>query len=141
MSTINTRIKEIIDTFCDGNNTEFANKVSTSEANVRNYIKGRAPKFDLIEQIAKNFEISYEWLLLGKGEMLLENQQSPTDTNSAKSTDAKFEDLLVDLLSSPKAKKVINHLITERLTPITDNIEVIDAYLAQQVLDKLKGEE
>ena len=83
-------------------------------------------------------DINLTWLITGKGEMLLENEQSPIDTNS---TDAKFEDLLVDLLSSPKAKKVINHLITERITPITDNIEAIDAYLAQQVLDRLKGEE
>ena len=94
---------------------------------------------DICEKISYQYkDINLTWLITGKGEMLLENEQSPIDTNS---TDAKFEDLLVDLLSSPKAKKVINHLITERLTPITDNIEAIDAYLAQQVLDRLKGEE
>ncbi len=97
---------------------------------------------DICEKISYQYEdINLTWLITGKGEMLLENQQSPTDTNSVISTDAKFEDLLVDLLSSPKAKKVINHLITERLNPVIDNLEAIDAYLAQQALDKLKGEE
>ncbi len=91
--------------------------------------------------IAVYDDMNLYWLITGKGEMLLENQQSPTDTNSTISTDAKFEDLLVDLLSSPKAKKVINHLITERLNPLIENLEAIDAYLAQQVLDRLKGEE
>ena len=46
--------------------------VGTSEANIRNYIDGRQPKFDFLSSVAQNFEINFEWLLTGKGEMLYE---------------------------------------------------------------------
>lgn len=73
MSSINNRIKLLIDHFTDGNNSLFASKIGVSEANVRNYIKNTEPKFSTLENIVKAFEINYEWLLTGTGEMLKEN--------------------------------------------------------------------
>ena len=70
ISSIYTRIKELVDYFCEGNNSKFAALVGSSEANIRNYIAGRQPKFDFISSIAKNLEISYDWLLTGRGSML-----------------------------------------------------------------------
>ncbi|MCY1635769.1 S24 family peptidase [Marinifilum sp. D737] len=70
MSNISERIKELVSYFCDGNNSKFAVKVGTSEANIRNYIAGRQPKFEVLSSIANHFEINYEWLLTGKGDML-----------------------------------------------------------------------
>lgn len=70
MSTINFRIKELVDHFSKGNNSEFGNKIGVNEANIRNYIAGTEPKFNVLEKIANNFEINYEWLLTGNGEML-----------------------------------------------------------------------
>ena len=70
MNDISNRIKEIVSYFCDGNNSKFALKIGTSEANIRNYIAGRQPKFEVLSSIASHFEINYEWLLTGKGDML-----------------------------------------------------------------------
>jgi len=70
MSTINERIKSLVDHFSKGNNSDFANKIGINEANVRNYIANTEPKFNVLEKIANNFEINFEWLLTGKGEML-----------------------------------------------------------------------
>jgi len=70
MSTINERIKSLVDHFSQGNNSDFANKIGINEANVRNYIANTEPKFNVLEKIANNFEINFEWLLTGKGEML-----------------------------------------------------------------------
>ena len=70
MSTINFRIKELVDHFSKGNNSEFGNKIGVNAANIRNYIAGTEPKFNVLEKIANNFEINYEWLLTGNGEML-----------------------------------------------------------------------
>nr|DAS43997.1 MAG TPA: peptidase [Caudoviricetes sp.] len=75
MSTINERIKSLVDYFSKGNNSDFANKIGINEANVRNYIANTEPKFNVLEKIANNFEINFEWLLTGKGEMLKKEEE------------------------------------------------------------------
>ncbi|SQA93282.1 LexA family transcriptional regulator [Capnocytophaga ochracea] len=70
MNTINFRIKELVDHFSNGNNSDFANKLGVNEANIRNYIAGTEPKFNVLEKIVTAFEVNYEWLLTGKGPML-----------------------------------------------------------------------
>lgn len=72
--SISNRIKELVNHFADGNNSKFASIIGTSEANIRNYINGRMPKFEIISSIATLFEINYEWLLTGKGDMLIYNK-------------------------------------------------------------------
>lgn len=69
MKDISLRIEKIRDVFCNGNNSVLGGLIGTSETNIRNYIKGVSPKFNVISSIATNFDINYEWLLTGKGEM------------------------------------------------------------------------
>lgn len=69
-SSISKRIEELVLHFAGGNKSKFAAIVGTSEANIRNYIEGRQPKFDFLSSVAQNFEINFEWLLTGRGEML-----------------------------------------------------------------------
>ena len=70
MNTINERIKTLVKHFSEGNNTMFANMLGVSEANIRNYISKTEPKYSVLEKIVNTFEINYEWLLTGNGEML-----------------------------------------------------------------------
>ncbi|WP_312312213.1 S24 family peptidase [Empedobacter brevis] len=70
MNTINERIKTLVMHFTEGNNSMFANKLGVSEANIRNYIAKTEPKYSILEKIVNTFEINYEWLLTGNGEML-----------------------------------------------------------------------
>ncbi|CAA0159931.1 probable transcriptional regulator [Tenacibaculum maritimum] len=70
MGSINDRFKELVDYFSKGNNSDFASKIGINEANVRNYINKTEPKYNVLEKIAKTFEINYEWLLTGRNEML-----------------------------------------------------------------------
>ena len=72
MTNINLRIKQLVDHFSFGNNSDFGKKIGINEANVRNYINNTEPKFNILEKIATNFEVNFEWLLTGKGEMLKE---------------------------------------------------------------------
>lgn len=72
-NSIASRIKELVSVFANGNNSQFALMVGTSEANIRNYIAGRQPKFDFLSAIALKFEINYDWLLTGRGQMLVKN--------------------------------------------------------------------
>ena len=80
MSTINERIKSLVDHFSKGNNSDFANRIGINEANVRNYIANTEPKFNVLEKIANNFEINFEWLLTGKGEMLKKEESEKRST-------------------------------------------------------------
>ena len=72
MEDINVRIKELIDKKFNGNNSKFARKLNISEGNVRGYINNTEPKFSFFSRLFSELPgISYEWLLLGKGDMLL----------------------------------------------------------------------
>lgn len=77
MNNINFRINELVSHFSNGNNSDFAKKVGVNEANVRNYIGSTEPKFSFLEKIVNTFEISYEWLLTGKGSMLKTDTSTP----------------------------------------------------------------
>jgi phage repressor protein C with HTH and peptisase S24 domain len=69
-SDISLRIKDLVNHFAEGKNTKFASLVGTSEANIRNYTdNGKLPKFDFIVKVCSVFEISYDWFILGIGNM------------------------------------------------------------------------
>ncbi|WP_267402778.1 MULTISPECIES: transcriptional regulator [unclassified Chryseobacterium] len=74
MNGINFRIKQLVDYFANGNNSVFANMIGVNEANIRSYINGTEPKFNVIEKICSALAINFEWLILDKGEMLSENR-------------------------------------------------------------------
>ncbi|MXP05600.1 MULTISPECIES: helix-turn-helix domain-containing protein [unclassified Apibacter] len=89
MNSIGQRINKLVKYFSNGNNSDFATKIGVSEANIRNYINDRAePKFNILEKIAINFEINYEWLLTGEGEML----KSKVSNNNLE-PEIKFEEI------------------------------------------------
>ena len=77
-TTISERIQALIDAFCNGNNSQFAKSIGVAESNIRSYLSGTQPKFDVLSNIATKFAINCEWLLTGKGDML-----KATDTPAA----------------------------------------------------------
>jgi len=81
LTDISNRISDLVEHFADGKNTKFAELVSTSEANIRNYRNGKMPKFDFIQKVCERFEISYEWFISGKGKMFSKNIIPEVDKN------------------------------------------------------------
>lgn len=78
IQNIGLRITELVDYFAGGVNTRFAELIGTSEANIRNYKSGKMiPKYDFIYNVCSRFEINYEWFILGKGDMLKTDKQTP----------------------------------------------------------------
>ncbi len=72
--TINERFEAIIRVLFAGNKRAFALHVGISPTVVENVVgtrKGK-PSFDVLEKVCANANISAEWLLLGKGEMLMD---------------------------------------------------------------------
>lgn len=75
-TTISERIQALIDAFCNGKNSQFAKSIGVAESNIRSYLSGTQPKFDVLSNIATKFAINCEWLLTGNGQMLKEEAKS-----------------------------------------------------------------
>lgn len=78
-SAISERIQMLITEFCDGKNLPFAKAIGVNESNIRSYIAGTQPRFDVLAAIADKFAINCEWLLTGRGEMTKTNQPTSTE--------------------------------------------------------------
>lgn len=77
-TTINDRIRLLINEKVGGKNTVFADKLGVSEANIRSYLKGVMPKADILEKIVISYEVNAMWLLTGLGYHTLPNQPEET---------------------------------------------------------------
>lgn len=69
---INGRFAEIINRLYAGNKRAFAQQVGISPTVIENVVGTRQgkPSYDVLEKICANANISAEWLLSGKGEMI-----------------------------------------------------------------------
>jgi len=70
--TINERFEEIISKIYKGNKRAFAIAIGVSPTVIENVVgtrKGK-PSYDVIEKICVNANISPEWLITGKGDMI-----------------------------------------------------------------------
>jgi len=79
--SINSRIKIIRDTFCNGDNSEFAQMLGTSKqyaSNISN--EGKSVGKKVLDKLLTLFpEISAAWLLTGEGSMLKKQEAKPVD--------------------------------------------------------------
>ena len=78
-SAISERIQMLITEFCDGKNLPFAKAIGIPDSNIRSYIAGTQPRFDVLAAIADKFAVNCEWLLTGRGEMTKTNQSTPVE--------------------------------------------------------------
>ncbi|MDO4726279.1 MAG: S24 family peptidase [Porphyromonadaceae bacterium] len=73
MDKINSRIREILDSFFNGNVSEMARQTQIPQTTLNNIVanKFNKPSADSLEKLTLALrEINLEWLLTGKGEML-----------------------------------------------------------------------
>ena len=84
MSTINDRINNIITHFSSGNKRKFSLLIGVSATVIENVVgsRGGKPGFDVLEKILFSFEnINGNWLITGKGEMLISDQKQERPVN------------------------------------------------------------
>lgn len=69
---INQRLEEVIKTLFQGNKRAFARTIGVAPTVIENVVGARQgkPSFDVLEKICSNANISADWLLTGRGEML-----------------------------------------------------------------------
>ncbi|MBQ3071148.1 MAG: helix-turn-helix transcriptional regulator [Tidjanibacter sp.] len=79
--TINERFEEVIKTLYRGNKRAFAQSIGVSATVVENVVGTRQgkPSYDVLEKVCANANISAEWLLTGRGDMI----QSPITPEQA----------------------------------------------------------
>lgn len=99
---------------------DFYEKISVSQSNFSGKGAVSALSSDKIIHILNVYpEISTDWLLLGKGEMLRKNSakyMAPTAVGSQRNMKSESSDALLDILSSQQ--KIIEQLsgVVDRLT-------------------------
>lgn len=77
--SIGDRINMLIDKFNRGSQKEFAAKVGIGATTLNNIVSGRKsdPSYDVINKILSKYTIvNSDWLITGKGDMLLKNENS-----------------------------------------------------------------
>lgn len=80
--SINERLQSIIDSLYKGNKRAFAISIGVSPTVIENVVgtrKGK-PSYDVLEKICVNANVSSDWLLMGKGDML-KNDILPISNN------------------------------------------------------------
>lgn len=78
-SNIQDRVQEAVNVLCDGNKSDFCRKINRKTNAIKDIVGGKrsAPGYDLIYDIlSSDLGISPNWLILGEGSMLSEEQPS-----------------------------------------------------------------
>ncbi len=83
-STINQRVKIIIDSLYGGNKRAFALSVGVSPTVIENIVGSRqgSPSFDITQKICANANIDANWFLTGDGVMLKDQQSMVQEDRS-----------------------------------------------------------
>lgn len=87
MGTINDRMQQIADYFCEGNKAAFAKRIGIAPTSISNYLgKQRAskPSADLLEKIVNSLEVDAMWLLTGRGKMIREEAARESEASEIK---------------------------------------------------------
>lgn len=77
MCKIGHRIQQLVDVFAKGKKTLFAARMGVNESSIRSYIMGVQPKSDFLEKVVLELEVSADWLLTGRGEMMAKKKDLP----------------------------------------------------------------
>lgn len=136
--TINERFEAIIKVLFGGNKRAFALHIGVNPTVVENVVgtrKGK-PSFDFLEKVCANANISAEWLLMGKGEMLMdmfEFRKTPMVFHSNPDLyENKQEEILTNETNAPTkqdsistdnpitAQSIAPEIVTELLNRITE---------------------
>lgn len=83
MSTLTDRLSHLVKKFADGKHTIFARNAGIKPSTFQYYIKGRAPNSDTLSAICETYNVNANWLLTGKGEILLQDEPIDHEEDNA----------------------------------------------------------
>lgn len=76
------KVNDIAVEFFDDNNSKFASRMGTSEANIRNYRSKIVPKIDFIVKLCNEIEINFDWMFNDSGPMKKVKDEQMASVNS-----------------------------------------------------------
>lgn len=120
-TTVNERIALIISQCGYKSKRSFAEKIGVAQTSLNDILRGAEPKYSTLYKILEAEPlISAEWLLRGKGEMLIAS--SPNEKKEEEAlAESLFRNVLVEFMS----------MVNKRLKSIDNN--------TQSSVDKLEG--
>lgn len=121
-NTINSRIKEII-LFSGINDSAFAKRIGVTQSVIASMFKrGTEPSAKVITSILSTFEdISSEWLLRGKGEMLLSAIRSDSNTERVE----RLVDTIATLQGTINEQMKTIQLLTEKVRMVEGELAML----------------
>ena len=127
--SITERLQYIIDQLFDGNKAAFARNIGIAPTSISNYLgKERAskPSSDILEKIVNSVEkVNAYWLLTGKGEAFIENNQCSTIEPCVDSTHnvSEYIECIQNLSEASKKNAEANILNAEANNRNSQNLE------------------
>ena len=118
-TTVNDRIEQIINHY-NLNKNSFSKEIGTGSMTITNLVSLRKskPGYDILRKIAERFPINLNWLILGKGPMLLgdedeleRNDETDKIAHAIVRSPEKFEKnpLFAKYMENERSKAVIAH--------------------------------
>lgn len=129
MSTIQERVKQLIDNLSNGNKRAFAIRIGVSPTVIENVVGQRSgkPGAILLEKILCSFEnIDALWLITGKGEMLKPESPKPEEN--------------LGQVSDPDSSKIIGELtevIRTQAKALLEQQQFINAHFSRNSMDSV----
>jgi len=92
-STFEARLKELIDHYGDSTNS-FAKRIGKRNTPVSNWLGGKKPSFEALEELYTHTRVNLHWLLTGNGEMFLtKSLEKPFESTKNHSSRTKVEQI------------------------------------------------
>lgn len=118
-TTVNERIAQIISQCGYKSKRSFAEKIGVAQTSLNDILRGAEPKYSTLYKILKAEPlISAEWLLRGKGEMLIASSQ---EQKKEVTPEGLFHDVLIEFMS----------MVNKRLKTIDKNSEISASKLSE----------
>jgi hypothetical protein len=84
MSEIFKRVRKLVDETCAGNAREFSRRSQIPYGTLQGYFRNTLPKAEHISRMVMNAGVNANWLLTGKGNMLLSDTQETAGAEEIK---------------------------------------------------------
>lgn len=71
---ITERLIALVKELADGNGKKFAEKAGIKQATFHNYLNGRTPKADFLNDICSTYNVNLNWLISGRGHKFITDE-------------------------------------------------------------------
>ena len=131
---VSQRLTDIIDHFSDGNEKRFADSLGVKPAVINNYTRGKQqskPGFEVLYKIASIYpDVNIDWLLTGRGEMLLSQSKNGNRERLVVSTQDTRGNVTVPLINRRAAANYLTGYQSQEYFEQLDSLLLPSSFLS-----------